>query len=385
MCARPLGERQVLTTPRPHDAARQVVVAAEQAGRADALEYQGLGYVRLADEVGGLPRGTVIVGGHRVPVYPSIGRIFALERGVRRNFAGPFEAEEKIDGYNVRIIRSDGRIVAFTRGGFLCPFTTDRLPDLVDLNPLFDADPGLVVCGEIAGPGNPYIHVPCSHVELDVGFFAFDIMHVDREGFLPLDTRDALFERFGVPRAPRVGRFTAETVDALREAVLRLDALRVEGVVLKPPVGDGLRVKWVTPTVNLSDVVEDAGLLAELPPAFFTSRLLRLVIAMDELGLWDRRRILEERLGRGIVRELRRAITEVREQGVVARNFTVRLRDASSADALLGHLNRSSRSVKVMEIERRPAAGYYLLTFRKTYLQSTSYLKTLLGGEALVD
>ena len=36
----------------------------------------------------------------------------------------------KVDGYNVRIVRLAGRLVPFTRGGFVCPFTDDRLADV---------------------------------------------------------------------------------------------------------------------------------------------------------------------------------------------------------------------------------------------------------------
>lgn len=363
------------------DGAQSVLELARGKDRAETLAYRGIEYVRLLDDVAGLRRGTCVVQGRLLPVYPSIGRIFALRAGIRRTFSGPFQAEEKVDGYNVRIVRVDGRSVAFTRGGYLCPFTTDRLPDLVDLDSLFDEAPDAVVCAEVAGPGNPYIQVPCAHAECDVGLFAFDVM---RGRLLPPPEADALLERHGVPRAPRVGVFGPEDFEPIREAVLRLDGLAVEGVVLKDLAG-GPRVKYVTPTVNLSDLVEDGSLLAELPPAFFTSRLLRLVMGLDELGLWDRTREVEARLGHGLVGELRRALEGVRRTGIVSRTFTVRLRKAESADALLSHLSRSSRTVQVHEVERRTAGAYLLLTFRKTFLQSTSYLKTLLGGEALVD
>jgi len=170
-----------------------------------------------------------------------VGRVFVLEEGARRNLPGPSAVEEKIDGYNVRILRAggrSGRLVAVVRSGYVCPFTTDRLPDLADLEPLFDEDPDLVLCAEVAGPENPYLHGQVPRVREDVALFAFDLMHLDRSGVLPVAEADAILDRHRLPRVPRLGVLEPGDAAGLREAALRLDAQGSEGMVLKPLAGE---------------------------------------------------------------------------------------------------------------------------------------------------
>ncbi|MFN3481008.1 MAG: RNA ligase family protein, partial [Thermodesulfovibrionales bacterium] len=94
---------------------------------------EGQDFVRLSQDYKKLPRGTVFYDGGCVPGYPHIMRVLHLSRGINRYLKdSKFFVEEKMDGYNVRIVRIKERIMAFTRGGFICPFTTDRIPDLID-------------------------------------------------------------------------------------------------------------------------------------------------------------------------------------------------------------------------------------------------------------
>ncbi|MFW6050998.1 MAG: RNA ligase [Myxococcota bacterium] len=352
-------------------------------GHAEELTFEGLRYVRVTGDRGELGRGTVLIGSRAVPIYPSIGRIFVLGEGVRANLTGPFAAEEKIDGYNVRVVCHEGELLAFTRGGYVCPFTTDRLLDLADLGPLFDERPDLVLCAEIAGPHNPYLHARVPHVDDDVALFAFDLMERDAPGFLPFEQRAELLDRHGVPRVPFVGRFEPEDAGPLADAVRGLHAQGSEGVVLKP-LGDGRRVKYVTPASNLQDVVEDASLLAELPPQFFAGRLLRLAVGMDELGLDAEAPRMAARLGRALLGDCEEAIREFRRRGVVAQTYTVRLRHEHRADALLERLGTSS-VVSVREVQRTRVDGMVELTFRKTFQRATGHLASMLAGKVEID
>ena len=117
----------------------ELLQAALREGHAREESFDGTAYVRFADDYHGVPRGVVVMQGRVIPSYPPIGRIFALENGLRRHFAGRFHAEEKLDGYNVRIACVGGRLLPFTRGGFVCPFTADRLSDLGRFAALFDS------------------------------------------------------------------------------------------------------------------------------------------------------------------------------------------------------------------------------------------------------
>lgn len=354
-------------------------------GSVQHLSHEGLPYRRFKDAVGGVLRGTVLIGGRAVPSYPSIGRIFVLRRGIERAFGeAPFWVEEKIDGYNVRVVRIGDRLLPLTRGGYVCPFTLDRLDDLADLRPLFERMPDAVLCCEVAGRANPYIDACPPQAGEDVGLFAFDVMRLDRHGFLPLPERDALLGALDIPRARIVGRFTVADVDRVREEVLAQDRKRSEGLIFKP-AGPGLRVKYVTPSIELVDMAEDAALLAELPGEFFSNRLMRLAMSLVELGLDRDLSAAEASVGASLVRDFAETVRRVAAGGVVGKEFRVHVHSHAAADAVLTHLQRSSSTVQVRELSRSSRGAWITLVFHKTWQHSTAKLKGLLDGQVVID
>jgi putative ATP-dependent DNA ligase len=365
--------------------------AAQAAGSAQRGRHGDATYVRITEDVAGLRRGEVALtgpGGPRlVPAFPSIARVVALDAGARAHARAPLRIEEKIDGYNVRIARWQGELLAFTRGGFACPFTLDRLPDLADLRGLFEEDPDAVVCAEIAGPGNPYMTAQARPYADDIALFAFDLMALDGDGPRHLRELDALCARHEVPRAPQLLRMATydETSGATLAALaMELDERGAEGMVLKPEAGD-LRLKYVTPAVNLADIAADGWLLAELPGGFFTSRMLRFVIGACELDARERMRAFEETLGRQLADGLRRSLAQLEQDGKVYEDVPIRVRDPETVDRLVAHLNRSSRTVKCQAVTRMREGAYTRAVIRKVMMRSTSYLKSLLGGDTIID
>ncbi|HKJ10674.1 MAG TPA: RNA ligase, partial [Gammaproteobacteria bacterium] len=183
-----------------------------RARKARHAAFEGLQYHLFNDDCPDFPRGTAVFDDQVVYGYPRIGRILALNPALAEQFAGPFWMEEKVDGYNVRIVRVQGRAVALTRGGFICPFTTDRLVDLMDLS-VFDSEPDLVVCGEVAGPDNPYLESSAPFVAEDVQLFVFDFMRRNEPDFLSHERKRALLDRFGLPPVQDFGRFAPGDLD----------------------------------------------------------------------------------------------------------------------------------------------------------------------------
>ncbi len=347
-------------------------------------DHEGLRYERLSADIHTVLRGTLRIAARTVPAFPHIGRILALGSGIRKNLAVRFRLEEKIDGYNVRILRIDGRVLPFTRGGFVCPFTEDRLPDLLDLHPLFDAHPDVIVCAEVSGRGNPYSVSPSQRVVDDIEMHAFDLMRFDRSEFATPDECDAILARFGVPRAPVLGWFTPDQIDAVKARVLELDRLGAEGVVFKPE-GGGLRIKYVTPTTNLCDITRDVHLLAELQGSTFILRLLRLAIAVEELGLSDRLPMLEATLGRSLLAGFLHTVEDVRSGGGVREERHLRFRSNEHADALERHLTRVARGIRIRELARRDEGDHMTVDLEKTFLTSTDRIRDLLEGAYVID
>jgi putative ATP-dependent DNA ligase len=166
--------------------------------KARSESFLGFEYLRFSDDFKDVPRGTAIFQDTVVWGYPHIGRVFVLERGLREQFKGPFWVEEKVDGYNVRIFRIGDRVLALSRGGYLCPFTMDRLGDFLDLS-FFEDNPDLVICAEVAGPENPYIEESPPYIKEDIRVFVFDIMKKNSGEFLPQEEKLRLIERYSLP------------------------------------------------------------------------------------------------------------------------------------------------------------------------------------------
>ncbi len=89
-------------------------------------EFDGITYYRVVKRVGQLSKGIVVTDAEIIFAFPRIARILQLENGIKLTFTNPFYVEEKVDGYNVRIAKIEGRVFAFTRGSYGCPFSTDR-------------------------------------------------------------------------------------------------------------------------------------------------------------------------------------------------------------------------------------------------------------------
>src|SRR3989337_148598 len=112
-----------------------------------ADEFKELFLIRLIHDYKDYLRGTVFYEGGFIPGYPRIMRVLHLENGINHYLKNSFYVEEKVDGYNVRIGVINGIPLAFTRGGFNCPFSTDRITDFIDIN-FFNEYPHHIICGE---------------------------------------------------------------------------------------------------------------------------------------------------------------------------------------------------------------------------------------------
>lgn len=355
-----------------------------QARKARHATFEGLHYHLFSDDCPDVPRGTAVFDGQVVYGYPRIGRILALNPALAEQFAGPFWMEEKVDGYNVRIARVQGRAVALTRGGFICPFTTDRLSDLMDLS-VFDSEPDLVVCGEVAGPDNPYLESSAPFVAEDVQLFVFDFMRRNQAEFLPHGRKHALLERFGLRSARDFGRFGPHDLDAIRTILRELNGQMREGVVFKEDAPGGRRAKYVTSNSSISDIRTTAYSILELPPEYFISRILRLVLFLDEQGL-GRSNVLDERLGAAFMDGLAEALRQFHAERKVYHTFRCRFRERRNAQHMVSHLKRAAtRHVHLSQRSLRREGDYWVLEFDRVYPTLNGLLQQLLSGGLMFD
>ncbi|MVF22548.1 RNA ligase [Methylocaldum sp. BRCS4] len=356
---------------------------AVQSGKAADAESGGLRHVRFVHDFEDIARGTVVFDEGTVYGYPAIGRLLALRTGLAKQLSGPFWMEEKIDGFNIRVTRIQNSLIALTRGGYVCPFTTDRLPDLLD-TAIFDDQPDLVLCAEVAGPDNPYIESAPPFISEDVRLFVFDLMRRNNPRFLSQDEKMELIRRHALPSVEIFGRFETSDIKPISDILKQLDEEGREGAVFKEDSPRQRRTKHVTGSANLSDIRTSVYSLLDLSPEYFTSRILRLAFFVDEQELegFDD---LNRRAGAAFLDGLQEAIRQHRREGRVSHRFRCRFRDPENARRLIKYLKRASGHVQVVQRELKPEGGFWLLEFDRIYPSLNGLLSDWLAGKVVFD
>ena len=362
--------------------------ATEQAAGArhktQPLTYGAIEYLRTIDDYHGVPRGTAIFGRQTVYGYPSIGRVLTLEPGLQQHFAHPFWAEEKVNGYNTRILRVGDAVLALTRGGFVCPFTSDRVTDFIDTR-IFEDHPDLVICAEVAGPGNPYLESSPPFIGDDVRFYVFDFMRINQRPRLAAEDKYALIEDYGLPAVTRYGRFTAKDTKALLEIFETLNREGREGLIFKEDAADGHAAKHVTAASALSDIAATAATLNDLPPEYFTNRILRLVLYLREQGEHPTRD-LERALGAAFLESLDATLAQYEREKKVFHSFRCRFHDRHNAEAMIAHLKMAGgRQINISRRGLEADGADWILTFDRNYPAINGLLSSVLHGDLIYD
>jgi putative ATP-dependent DNA ligase len=361
----------------------QTLQLAQESGHVCATQLGRWDYLRFSRKFRFIPEGTVVFGGNIIWSYPKIGRILRLDTGIQAQFASPFWAEEKIDGYNVRLFRHGDDVLALTRRGYICPFTTDRLHDLLDRQVLQE-QPELVLCAEVAGPENPYNEGSPPSIVEDVQLFVFDVMRRNRPDFLPHREKLQVLETYGLPGVPQFGRYRTTDLESLNELVLKLDREGREGLVLKEDSPRNRRIKYVTGRSNLSDIQVSEGSIQQLPPEYFLHRILRLALFIEEHGIAPTPAVYQE-LGKSLLSGTLDAIRQYQEQHKVCHTYRCRFRERANAELLLHSLEHllGKGQVRLRRLEQE--GEFYRLEFAKVLPRPTGLLGHVLGGGMVFD
>jgi len=354
--------------------------------RIHAATFAGIDYYRFDKDDRRLARGTVVVPGlELVHEYPHLPRVLHLRRGLEANLAGRFHVEEKIDGYNVRVLWARDRALAFSRGGYVCPFATDRLPDFPGVVEFVRRHPRRVLCVEVAGPGNPYNLEHPPYVPEDVRFYAFDVQEQGTGRLVPPEEKYALLDGAGLETPRRFGVLGPDEPEKLHAIVEGLDAEGCEGVVLKPPDGS-VGVKYVGLGTNARDLAVTTNLIGSIPRAFIVNRLVQAAFVLAEWRDGGGSPADYERLGRAVLGPIEQALRAVEAGGEVEERFDVKLREEANADLLVKHLDRQSASVQMKLLEKtRTDDGRWRLVFVKKHQRATGFFRSRLLGASFVD
>ncbi|MDQ1271519.1 MAG: putative ATP-dependent ligase [Planctomycetota bacterium] len=371
-----------------NDVVKQIGISAsmwkESMERHDVVceEFDGVSYGKVTKKIGALGRGSIVTEDGIVFDFPRIARILHLENGIRNAYTQPFYVEEKVDGYNVRVARVHGRVLVFSRGAYICPFSTDRIVDFLDVKKIFDDNPGLIVCGEFAGPDNPYNIEHPPYVKEDVRFFAFDLMMMNEPHKIPVDERYRIFDTYRIPTVRRFGRFSASDISALKGVVKELDETGCEGMVMKPVNPAEKILKYVTLGSCLRDIHVTAPVMAEMASEFFTHRIIRAAMFIHEHAHVLQPEVFTQ-LGEALLKPIYENVAKAARSEVIDEKFLLRFREEKNIQWMIEHLYKCK--VKFEVLSKNKIGDYWHVKFARKCYASYQILQKHLEGATHVD
>ncbi len=350
------------------------------------MNYRGLQYLVFRREIHGVPEGTaVLLGGEPLPVYgyPSIQRLALLE-GVQHHMIDRVVVEEKMDGYNVRVVIYEGEVYAVTRGGYICPYTTARIRRLYgsQLKMISEEYPDIVIAGEVVGTENPYVPYPYPEAG-GFDFFVFDVMKGDR--LQPLSLRDEIVEKYGLRRVRILGVLDKRDLDGLRRIVDQLDKERREGIVLKDPLHRVKPLKYTTIYINIHDIAEGMKHPFDEGKGYLFSRIVRLIAQGYEYD-WNND-VLESialRLGKAILEPAIKSLRDRADGKLIAATYRLVFPDKQSFHEYLEFAEQMGLDVVIRVIEEKPD-GEMMVELLKIKDTHDIYGKILKTGYSPLD
>jgi len=286
--------------------------------------------------------------------------------------------EEKMNGYNVRIVSFGENIYAVTRRGFICPFTTEKARE--SFNPDFFKDfPELMLCSEAVGEESPFVPKKIYGVK-GIDFFVFDIRDMRTNIALPLDRKIKLSEEYGFKIAPILGETDAERAhEEVKSIVLKLGAVGREGVVIKDPQMRTEPLKYTSSQSNCSDLNYAFRYFNEYAKDFMLSRIVREAFQSFEFD--ENEEKLKERclrLGEAILRPMIRSIHDVSKGDKVVEKHQLKFRSLEVLELFKEHLRRMGIDANYSVPEIRD--GYYIFKFERHMKSTTDKISHLVKG-----
>ncbi len=349
----------------------------------EKLQYDALSYYRVTKDHRGVNRGHIFLldsSGEEIireiSSFPHINRVYRLDEGIQHFFGSDrFHVEQKLDGYNTRIFLHDEEIYATTKGGFLCPFTTEwaRLwGEIANLNAFFADHPDWLLCAEVAGH-NPYNGQWDPAMPDGAQLFIFDILPNHQE-FLNPAKRYEIIDKYHLPGVPVYGEYSHERVDELRDILLRLNEEEREGVVMKKS-GAEQYLKFVTPTSDLQDIRDSFQLNFDMHPYYFRNRLLRSILFIQEFDLNEQKYATE--IGKAFLESLE----DLKDFEKTQEEFTIFVQDTNTwrrtRSLISGQVDIKTRSLDYAELYDRKMIR---VDFSRVYEQSTNRYQSILQG-----
>lgn len=336
--------------------------------------------LRFDKAVAGIEAGTVVFDEDEIVFgYPKIRRAMMLDPALRRHFSSGVLVEEKMNGHNVRVARVGESTVALTRGGFICPYSTEVAREQIPPE-IFRDHPDLVLSGEMVGPKNPYVPKEVYPAEA-MDFYLFDTSRKGRrdlEG--PLRTH-ALAEEYGIRAVRLFGEFGLQQAAAeIREIVRDLGARGREGVIVKDPENLARPIKYTSSESNCRDLEYAFRYYNDYGQDFFFSRVVREGFQAAEWAEGEAE-FLERclRLGRSMLTPMRETVEAKIAGEPIVQEVEILVRDLQTARDFEEHFRRMG--VRAIFDPPRNSRGGHLVKIKRLVLSTNDKTESIVEGQ----
>jgi putative ATP-dependent DNA ligase len=340
---------------------------------------------RFDKEISRIERGTVLYEKEDsfevIMGFPKIRRAMVLDPTLKKHFSGleKVAVEEKMNGYNVRVANVKGDILAITRSGYVCPYTTERANVKLNLK-FFDDFPNLVLYGEMVGPDNPYVPKEIYGIE-SVEFYIFDIREKNSGNPLPLSRKQRILEEYGFLQVESFGEFPLQkATEEIAKIILELGKIEHEGVVIKDPDMVLTPLKYTSSQSNCSDLRHAFMFYNEAGRDFMLSRIVRegfQTVEWNENEAEFEKRYMQ--LGESILNPLRESIRRVKNGQRLYEDVRIRVKDLKTATEFENYLKRLG--VDAIFEPPQPAGNEYLINIKKVNKSTNDKTQAIWEGE----
>ncbi|UJG40171.1 MAG: RNA ligase [Candidatus Heimdallarchaeum aukensis] len=347
----------------------------------ERLYYKDVVYSRDVRDFGEHIRGTVNIENKIIPSYPKIPRAFFLKEAIRKQFGNnKFIVEEKIDGTNIRVFyhANSNTLLAFTRGGYVCPYSTEILQENKNIMELLQDFPHLCVFGELIG-NNPYNHVSTIY-GLEPKILVFDIFKVRKDYqldlLLPLQRKE-LLERYEIDSVPIFGVMDINDYKEIEEKLQNLEDKGREGIVLKSVSGMEPRLKYITFNACVIAIADHIAKGFEQSAPGTKERFYLAGAYLEKIG-----GIKKEQAYNLFGEMILERLTEAIEKGEATEQFTIKISEEGWK-----LLKRRMRKHVIIREEKKKKIGKNKMeiTFSKIYPKSTGFIREFLKGKVYFD
>lgn len=334
--------------------------------------------LQFRKEVGKIEAGTMVCLCNEIQVirgFPKIRRTLMLKNALKLHFHKEVAVEEKMNGYNVRIAFLDHDIVAFTRGGYVCPYTTKKASELMDLTWFFQDHPDLVICGEMLGTENPYV----SHYYPEIGKLGFRIFDI-REKLtgkpLPVNKKRDLLEKYNLPAVKLLGVYpVSEAPSKILKLVKKLGEEGREGVVIKDPQMGIPSLKYTSSQAHDDELIYAFKFPFDLGKAFLFSRVIREGFQSYEMQeSSDEMKERAQRLGESILYPMIETIKRVSADNVAGEDLIMDADSPQEVEEFIRHL----RDLGVLAVALKYEDGKAVI--RRIHQSTTDKINNYLNG-----